>query len=133
LENRSLDQQLKSLLELPDKDYKDSLLSPTLRKYILELEKEYVSIIKDYAQHIAPSYREAKPNSFQVSGMVARTYYANSYPSYIDFLRTRDVMGYYGKREMTWFIYPADESAIQSVLKRRSTQLRAQISTDSSK
>lgn len=133
LEDRSLEEQLKALLELPDKDYKDSLLSPTLRKYILELEREFVSIIKDYSQHIAPSYREAKPNHFQVSGMVARTYYANSYPSYIDFLRTRDVMGYYGKWEMSRFIYPADESAIQSVLKRRSTQLRAQISTDSSK
>lgn len=133
LENKSLDQQLKTILETPDKEYKDSMLSPTLRKYINELEKEYVSVIKDYTQHIAPSYREAKPNSFQVSGMSAKTYYANSYPSYIDFLWTRDVMGYYGKREMSWFIYPADEAAIQSVLKRRSTQLRAQISTDASK
>jgi type IV secretory pathway VirB4 component len=34
---------------------------------------------------------------------------------------------------MSWFVYPADESAIQSVLKRRSTQLRAQISTDMTK
>jgi hypothetical protein len=32
LENRSLDEQLKKILELPDEDYKDSLLSPTLRK-----------------------------------------------------------------------------------------------------
>lgn len=133
LEDKSLDAQLKALLELPDADYKDSLLSPTLRKYVLELEKEYVSVIKDYNQHISPSYRDTKSNSFQVSGMVAKTYYANSYPSYIDFLWTRDIMGYYGKWEMSWFIYPADEAAIQTVLKRRSTQLRAQISTDSSK
>jgi hypothetical protein len=42
-------------------------------------------------------------------------------------------MGDYGKWEMSWFIYPADEAAIQTVLKRRSTQLRAQISTDSNK
>lgn len=133
LEDSSLDQQLKAILETPDADYKDSLLSSELRKYILELEKEYVSVIKDYAQHIAPSYWEASSSQFQVGNMVARTYYANSYPSYIDFLWTRDIMSYYGKWEMTWFIYPADESAIQSVLKRRSTQLRAQISTDTGK
>jgi hypothetical protein len=133
LEDTSLDTELKALLVLPDADYKDSLLSPTLRKYVLELEKEYVSVIKDYNQHISPSYRDTKSNSFQVSGMVAKTYYANSYPSYIDFLWTRDIMGDYGKWEMSWFIYPADEAAIQTVLKRRSTQLRAQISTDSNK
>jgi len=29
---------------------------------------------------------------------------------------------------MTWFIYPADDSAIQTMLKRRTTQLKAEMS-----
>jgi len=34
---------------------------------------------------------------------------------------------------MSWFIYPADDSAIQSVLKRRATQLKAELSDAMSK
>jgi hypothetical protein len=33
------------------------MISPKLRKYVLELEQEYVSTMKDYKMHLAPSYR----------------------------------------------------------------------------
>lgn len=131
--NDSLDNQLKTILETPDKDYSDNMLSPKLRKYVLELEQEYVSTMKDYKMHLAPSYWEIKAGSFQVSSMLWKTYYATSYPSYIDFLRTRDMLMYYAKRDMSWFIYPADNSRMQTVLKRRSTQLKAEISTATQK
>ena len=36
---------------------------------------------------------------------------------------------YYGKWDMSWFVYPSDNSAIQGMLKRRATQLKAEIST----
>jgi hypothetical protein len=65
--------------------------------------------------------------------MFGKTYYATSYPSYIDFLRTREMLAYYAKWDMSWFIYPADDSKMQTVLKRRSTQLKAEISTASQK
>lgn len=42
-------------------------------------------------------------------------------------------MGFYAKRDMTWFIYPADDSVIKSVLKRRSTMLKAELSTSAEK
>lgn len=43
------------------------------------------------------------------------------------------MLSYYAKRDMTRFIYPSDNSAIQSVLKRRATQLKAEISTSAQK
>jgi len=129
----TLEQELKKILALPDKEYSDDLLSAKLRKYVIELETEYVSVMKDYKAHLAPSYWEVKPGSFSVSWVLWKTYYASSYPSYIDFLWTRDMMGYYAKRDMSRFIYPADDGAMQSVLKRRSTQLKAEISTANQK
>jgi len=132
-DKKNLDTQLKEILAVPDDQYSDSMLSPTLRKYVLELELEYVSTMKDYKMHLAPSYWEVKAGTFQISNMFGKTYYATSYPSYIDFLRTREMLMLYSKWDMSWFIYPADDSAMQSVLKRRSTQLKAEISTASQK
>lgn len=40
------------------------------------------------------------------------------------------MLGYYAKRDMSRFIYPTDEGAIKSMLKRRATQLRAEINTN---
>lgn len=130
---QTLEEELKNILSLSDSEYKDDLLSPKLRKYIIELETEYVSVMNDYKDHLAPSYWEVKPGSFGISGVLGKTYYAASYPSYIDFLWTRDMMNYYAKWDMTWFIYPANDAAMQSVLKRRSTQLKAEISTATQK
>lgn len=127
--NKSLDEQMKDLLRVKDEDYKDSMLTSPLRKYILEIEKDYVRVLKDYKEHIAPSFWEVKTNHFNTSGVLGKTYYATSYPSYIDFLWTRDMLSYYGKWDMSWFIYPSDNSAIQGMLKRRATQLKAEIST----
>lgn len=127
--NKSLDEQLKDLLRIEDDEYKDSMLTSALRKYILEIEKDYIRVLQDYKQHVAPSFWEIKTNNFNVSGVIWKTYYATSYPSYIDFLWTRDMFTYYGKWDMSWFVYPSDNSAIQGMLKRRATQLKAEIST----
>lgn len=133
LKNKSLEEQLKYIIELDDDKYKDSLLTSQLRKYILGFEKEYVQTLRDYKEHIAPSYREMQGNYTNVGGVLGKTYYATSYPSYIDFLRTRDLLSLYAKRDLSWFIYPADNSVIQWMLKRRATQLKAEISTSTQK
>lgn len=130
---KTLEQQLKTILQTPDEEYNDEMLGPELRKYILQLEKEYVATIKEYKGHLAPSYREVKPWSYQLSSILWKTYYISSYPSYIDFLWTRWIYNYHAKWDMSRFIYPADDGAMQWVLKRRSTQLKAEISTASQK
>lgn len=127
LANKSLEEQLQNIILMDDDKYKDSLLTPELRKYLVTLEQEYVQTMTNYKSHLAPSYREMKSSSYNVSGVFARWYYASSYPSYIDFLWTRDVMWFYAKRDMSRFIYPAENSAIQGMMKRRSTQLKAEI------
>lgn len=130
LKNKSLEEQLKYILAIDDDKYEEKLLTPELRKYILAIEKDYVATLADYKAHLAPSHWEIKPGHFNVSGILGKTYYATSYPSYIDFLRTRDMLGYYAKRDMSRFIYPTDDGAIKSMLKRRATQLRAEINTN---
>jgi len=101
------------IVEMDDDQYKDTMLTPELRKYVVEFEQEYVSTLQDYKMHISPSFWEVKGSNFALSGILGKTYYATSYPSYIDFLWTRDLLNYYAKRDMSRFIYPADDSTIQ--------------------
>jgi hypothetical protein len=55
------------------------------------------------------------------------------YPTYIDALRTRDLMSIHSKRDMSFFIYPEDDTAMQAMLKRKSTQLKAELNEAISK
>jgi len=127
IKDKELRDQVKYLLELPDDQYNDQKLTSKMRQYITETEKEYTSVISDYKTHIAPSYREFKPTHYNVSGMFWKSYYAQSYPSYIDALWTRDIFGFHAKWDMSRFIYPEDDAAIQSMLKNRATQLKAEV------
>lgn len=131
--NGKLDEQLRQLMTMDEEKYSDKMLTPELRKYLNDIENEYRSSLSDYKTHIAPSYFEVKPSHINVSWAYGKHYYATAYPSYIDFLWTRDVLGFYGKWDISWFVYPADDSAIQWVLKRRATQLKAELSDAMSK
>lgn len=54
--NKSLKEQVKYILELPDEEYSDKKITQELRKYILETEKQYNQVLADYKSHIAPSF-----------------------------------------------------------------------------
>lgn len=127
IKDKELKDQIKYLLELPDEEYNDNKLTSKLRQYILEVERQYISVINDYKSHIAPSFWEHKPTYFNIAGLLGKSYYVQSYPSYIDALWTRDILSYHAKWDMSWFIYPEDDAAIQSMLKTRATQLKAEI------
>lgn len=127
LAEKSLQEQLRHIISIPDSEYNDKLLTSKLRSHIEEIEKDFISWFSDYKTHIAPSYWELKPWSFSVSWVLWKTYYAVSYPSYIDMLRTRETMAFHWKWDMSWFIYPSDDAAMQWMLKRRATQLKAEI------
>ncbi|MCX6823687.1 MAG: ATP-binding protein [candidate division SR1 bacterium] len=127
IKDKELRDQVKYLLELPDDQYNDQKLTSKMRAYIAETEKEYSTVINDYKSHIAPSYWEFKPTHYNVSGIFGKTYYAQSYPSYIDALRTRDIFSFHAKWDMSRFIFPEDDAAIQSMLKNRATQLKAEV------
>lgn len=126
--NGTLKEKILKIIELTDEQYSDKLLDSELRWFLFDTEKEFLSATSSYKSHIAPSYREVKWSSFNISWVNGKTYYFHNYPSYVDFLRTRDMLNFYGKWDMSWFIYPADDSAIQSMLKRRVTQLKAEMS-----
>ena len=123
-----MQEQVRQLLSIDDDKYQDTLLNSDLRKYLLTVEKDFLWAMQDYKSHIAPSYWQTNPGNFQLSGIFGKTYYVQNYPSYTDFLWTRDVLNFYGKRDATWFIYPSDESTIAAMMKRRATQLKAEMS-----
>lgn len=123
-----LKEQIKALLVLPDQDYSDKLLTSEMRNYIKSVEDSYTQTISDFKTHIAPSYWEAQVSQVNLSGIFGRSYYTQSYPSYLEALWTRDLMGLHGKWDMSFFLYPEDDSAIQTMLKRKSTQLKAELS-----
>lgn len=128
LKDKSLEEQIKYLINLPDEEYSDKLLTPKLRNYINKIENEYVSMFQDQKTHIAPSYWEVKWTETKVSDVFCKTYFASWYPSYMDFLRTRDLLSFHNKWDISWFIYPSDDAAMQAMLKRRATQLKAELS-----
>jgi hypothetical protein len=119
---------VKQLLQLPDAEYSDKKLTSELRQYIKEVDNRYSALLSDYKSHIAPSYREFTMQQFNVSGILGKCYYTQEYPSYIDTLWTRDIMSMHAKRDMSFYLYPEDDSAIQSMLKQKSTQLKAELS-----
>jgi len=123
----TLRDEVKKLLEIPDEEFSYKNLTSTMRQYILEVEQHYNSTVSDYKSHIAPSYREFKWVSFNVSGILWKTYYAHSYPSYIEALWTRDLLSFHSKRDISFFLYPEESSAIQWMLKQKATQLKAEI------
>ncbi|HRX63696.1 MAG TPA: ATP-binding protein [Candidatus Absconditabacterales bacterium] len=133
LKNQDLKDQVKAIIEMPDQEYSDKKLTSKLREYISEVEKHYTTTISDYKSHISPSFWEFKNNKFNVSGLLGKSYYVQNYPSYIDALWTRDLFSFHNKWDMSFFIYPEDDAAIQSMLKQKSTQLKAEINESMSK
>lgn len=127
LKNMELKDQVKAIIAMPDSEYSDKKLTSQLRKYIAEVEKRYTTTISDYKTHIAPSFWEFKSADFNVSWMLGKSYYVQSYPSYIDALWTRDLLWFNEKWDMSFLIYPEEDSAIQTMLKQRATQLKAEI------
>jgi len=125
--------QIKKILEIPDAEYKDSMLTSDMRRFIKQVDEEYTASIADIKSHICPSYWEYKSNLMNVSGILWKTYYTQRYPTYIDALWTRDLMSMHAKWDMSFFIYPEDDSAMQAMLKRKSTQLKAELNEAMSK
>ena len=131
--NNELREQIKKILEIPDSEYKDSMLTSDMRRFIKKVDEEYTANMADFKTHIAPSYWEYKWNGMNISGILWKTYYTQRYPTYIDALWTRDLMGMHAKWDMSFFIYPEDDSAMQAMLKRKSTQLKAELNEAMSK
>ena len=127
LQNLSLKEQVKAIIEMPDDEYSDKKLTSQLRNYISEVEKHYSTTVSDYKSHIAPSFWEFKWNIFNVSGILWRSYYVQSYPSYMEALWTRDIFSFHSKWDMSFVLYPEDDAAIQGMLRQKATQLKAEI------
>lgn len=127
LKDKSLKDQIKAIIEMPDEEYSDKKLTSKLRNYVSEVEKHYSTTISDYKSHIAPSFWDFKWNQFNVSWLLWRSYYVQSFPSYMEALWTRDIFSFHSKWDMSFTLYPEDDSAIQSMLKQKATQLKAEI------
>ncbi len=125
--NKNLEEQIKWFLELSDDEYSDGKLTSELRAYLLKQDQEIDKANVNIRQKITPSSFDIWINEVNVSGMYARTYYANSYPSVIDFLWTRWIVNLDGKYDSTWFIYPTEKATIASALKKRATQVKVEI------
>lgn len=127
IKDKTIREQVQYILNVPDNEYSDKKLTSELRQYIQETENHYNSIVTNAKNHIAPSYREVKTNNFNIAGMLGKTYYTNSYPSYMDALWTRDILEFHSKRDMSFFIFPEDDSRIKTQLKHKATQIKAEI------
>jgi conjugal transfer ATP-binding protein TraC len=126
-ESLSLEEEIKRFISMPDDEYNENKLSSKLRAYLIEQDKEFERANANIIQKIAPSSFDIWVNEVNVSGMYARTYYVNSYPSVIDFFWTRWLINMDGKYDTSWFIYPTEKWDITSALKKRATQLKVEI------
>ena len=50
------------ILEIPDAEYKDSMITSDMRRFIKQVDEEYTANMADFKSHIAPSYWEYKSN-----------------------------------------------------------------------
>ena len=125
--NQSLEEQIRKFLEMSDNEYKDSMLTSELRSYLVKQDQEYERANANLIQKISPSSFDNSVNEVNVSWMYARTYYVNSYPSVVDFLWTRWIVNLEWKYDTSWYVYPTEKWAIQSALKKRSTQIKVEI------
>lgn len=133
LQSKKIDEQIRQIINMPDEEYSDKFLTSQLRQHLMDIEKDYLSTMNDYKSHIAPSFWEIKWTYFSLSWLYWKTYYAQNYPSYIDFLWTRDIINYLWKWDLSFFIYPTDDTWIKWMLKRRATQLKAELSDASTR
>ena len=125
--NLKLEEQIRKFLEMSDDEYSDSKLTSELRSYLIKQDQEFERANANLIQKIAPSSFDVWVNEVNVSWMYARTYYVNSYPSVIDFLRTRWIVNLEWKYDTSWFIYPTERATIQAALKKRATQIKVEI------
>ena len=125
--NLKLEEQIRKFLEMSDDEYSDSKLTSELRSYLIKQDQDFERANANLIQKIAPSSFDVWVNEVNVSWMYARTYYVNSYPSVIDFLRTRWIVNLEWKYDTSWFIYPTERATIQAALKKRATQIKVEI------
>jgi len=123
----SMEERVKELIDLPEEEFNTKLLDSDLRRYLTDVNNQIQKANIWIKEKIAPSVFDVRSNEINVSGMYSKTYYANSYPSSIDFLWTRDLLNLYTKWDASWFIYPSQKHEIESTLKKRATQLKAEI------
>ncbi|MBR7037061.1 hypothetical protein IKI14_04270 [bacterium] len=63
-------EQIKKILEIPDSEYKDSMITSDMRRFIKQVDEEYTANVADFKSHIAPSYWEYKSNEMNISGIL---------------------------------------------------------------
>ena len=63
-------EQIKKIIEIPDSEYKDSMITSDMRRFIKQVDDEYTSNIADFKSHIAPSYWEYRSNWMNISGIL---------------------------------------------------------------
>jgi len=122
-----LKDQVQYLMRLPDEEYSDKQLTSELRKYILETDSHHAWIIADYKSHIAPSFWQLEWMNCNISGLFSKTYYVQDYPSYVEALRTRDILSFECKWDIWFFLYKEDSAWMQTVLRTKSTQIKAEL------
>ena len=125
--NETLEKQIKEFLKLPDDEYSDNKLTSELRAYLIKQDQDVERANTNIKQKISPSSFDIWINEINVSWMYSRTFYANSYPSVLDFLWTRWLINLDWKYDSTWFIYPTERATITSALKKRATQVKVEI------
>jgi hypothetical protein len=65
-----LREQIRKVLEIPGADYKDSMITSEMRRFIKKVDEEDTANIADFKSHIAPSYWEYKSNLMNISGIL---------------------------------------------------------------
>jgi len=119
--------QIQTLLALPDDEYSDSLLTSEMRKYILDTERQYAATLSSYKSHIAPSYWQVEWSKMHISWMLCKSYYVHDFPSYVEALWTREVIGFGWKFDRSYFLYKNDNSSIQTTMRAKATMIKAEI------
>lgn len=95
------------------------------KKELFEAEKIYQQGLASIRDLIAPSSMEIRYDMVRVDGLFAQTFYAFSYPRYLDMNWLSPLINFEVSMDIAQFIYPIDSATIMKVLRRKVTQMQS--------
>lgn len=111
-----------------DKEIKsDGKLTQKERDDLKEGQKLFQEGITSINHIIAPDSMEVSYDRIKVSGMYSRTFFVYNYPRFIDSNWLSPVINIDATMDISMFIYPLENAKIMKFLRRKVTQISAQI------
>jgi conjugal transfer ATP-binding protein TraC len=103
-------------------------LTPAEKSQLREAEKLFEKGTTTMMDFLAPSAIKFDPSTYMIDGMHAQTFFVYDYPQFLDLNWLSPIINSETKFDISFFLYPKDNAEIMKFLRRKVTQLSAEMS-----